>query len=389
MTLLPPIVHLNRRHLIAALGAGGAALLTPRLAFAAAAETDRRFLFIIQRGAADGLATLAPVGDPAFERARGAMAEDFANAAKIDGMFALHPSLTTVGQLYGAKQALFIHATASPYRDRSHFDAQNVLETGGTLPFEMKDGWMNRLLALLPGGTRAMAIGPTVPPALRGAIEVPSYGNSSLPDANAEMLQRVSQLYAGDPQLHMLWDGAMQARSMAGGDTEKGQDPAALGKLAAKLMSGPEGARVAMVETGGWDTHFNQRGRIAGQLKQLDALITAFRDGLGANWDRTLVLVATEFGRTVAVNGTQGTDHGTGSMAMLLGGAVRGGRVIADWPGLAQGSLYEGRDLKPTTAIDAAIAGALGSHFQIDPDRLLAKAFPGSGGKPLEGITKA
>ncbi len=101
------------------------------------------------------------------------------------------------------------------------------------------------------------------------------------------------------------------------------------------------------------------------------------------------MLVATEFGRTVAVNGTQGTDHGTGSMAMLLGGAVRGGRVIADWPGLAQGSLYEGRDLKPTTAIDAAIAGALGSHFQIDPDRLLAKAFPGSGGKPLEGITKA
>jgi len=366
--------------------ASAPALLAPRLAFAASAETDRRFLFIIQRGAADGLATLAPVGDPGFERARGAMAEDYASAAKIDGMFALHPSLATVGQLYSAKQALFIHATASPYRDRSHFDAQNVLETGGTLPFEFKDGWMNRLLALLPGGTRAMAIGPTVPPALRGPIEVPSYGNSALPDANAEMLQRVSQLYAGDPQLHMLWDGAMQARSMAGGENEKGQDPAALGKLAAKLMSGPEGARVAMVETGGWDTHFNQRGRIAGQLKQLDTLIAAFRDGLGANWDRTLVLVATEFGRTVAVNGTQGTDHGTGSMAMLLGGAVRGGRVVADWPGLAQSALYEGRDLKPTTAIDAAIAGALGNHFQIDPARLLAKAFPGSSGKPLEGL---
>ncbi len=382
-------VSLNRRHLIGSMGAAGAALLVPRLAFAATADTDRRFIFVIQRGAADGLATLAPVGDPAFAKARGALAEDFAGAAKLDGMFALHPSLATVGQLYSAKQALFLHAVGIPYRDRSHFDAQNVLETGGLVPYQYKDGWMNRLLGLLPGTTRAMAIGATVPAALRGARDVASYGNSALPDASDELLQRVSQMYAGDAQLHGLWDSALQAKGMAGGDTEKGQDPVALGKLAAKLMSGPDGARVAMIETGGWDTHFNQNGRLRNQLKGLDSMIATLRDGLGASWDKTLVLVATEFGRTVAANGTGGTDHGTASLAMLLGGAISGGRIVSDWPGLAPAQLFEGRDLKPTLSLDAAIAGAVSGHFGLDPARVLATAFPGSGGTAVEGLIRA
>ena len=382
-------VSLNRRHLIGSMGAAGAALLVPRLAFAAAADTDRRFIFVIQRGAADGLATLAPLGDPAFAKARGALAEDLAGAVKLDGMFALHPSLATVGQLYAAQQALFLHAVGIPYRDRSHFDAQNVLETGGTLPYQIKDGWMNRLLGLLPGSTRAMAIGATIPAALRGPREVASYGNSALPDASEELLQRVSQMYAGDAQLHSLWDSALQARGMAGGDTEQGQDPVALGKLAAKLMSGDQGARVAMIETGGWDTHFNQNGRLRNQLRGLDGLISALREGLGASWNKTLVLVATEFGRTVAANGTGGTDHGTGSLAMLLGGAVKGGRIMSDWPGLAAAQLYEGRDLRPTLSLDAAIAGAVGGHFGIDPARVLASAFPGSTGKAVEGLIRA
>ncbi len=380
--------HLNRRHLLGALGAGGASLFAPHLAFAAAAETDLRFLFIIQRGAADGLSALAPVGDPAFHGIRGALAEDFNDVPKLDGMFALHPALANISQLYAAKQALFVHAAASAYRDRSHFDAQNVLETGGSVPYQLHDGWMNRLLALMPGGTRAMAVGATVPTALRGKIDVPSYGNSSLPEAKDELLQRVAALYAADPQLSGLWQASMQARGMAAGDADKGQDPAALGRLAAKLMSGPAGARVAMVETNGWDTHFNQRGRLANQFKQLDTMIAALKDGLGADWNRTLVLVATEFGRTVAINGTQGSDHGTGSMAMLLGGAVAGGRVVADWPGLKQSQLYEGRDLRPTTSIDSVIAGALGSHFAIDPARIMAASFPGSAGRALEGLVK-
>jgi len=384
-----PALILDRRHLIAALGAAGAAALTPRLAFAATAATDRRFIFIIQRGAADGLSTLAPVGDPAFAAARGALAEDFAAAARLDSTFALHPALGTIGKLYVSKQALFVHAAASSYRDRSHFDAQNVLETGGIVPFQLKDGWMNRVLGLLPGNPRAMAIGPTVPAALRGARDVASYGNSALPEATGELLQRVSALYAADPQLSTLWSSALAAKGMASGDDDKGQDPVALGKLAAKLVAGPQGARIAMIETGGWDTHFNQRARLGNQFKQLDAMIGALKSGLGPDWDKTVVLIATEFGRTVAINGTNGTDHGTASAAMLLGGAVAGGRVLADWPGLASGQLYENRDLRPTASLDAAIAGALGSHFGIDSARVMATAFPGTPGKPVEGLTRA
>lgn len=380
-------LFLNRRHMLGALGA--ATLLPARLAYAAAAPGERRFVFIIQRGAADGLATLAPLGDPAFESARGALAADFAGAPKLDTTFALHPALAGVSALYAQRQALFVHGVGIPYRDRSHFDAQNVLETGGTRPYEAKDGWMNRLLALLPGGTRAMAVSPTVPAALRGSRDVTSYANSRLPDADAELMSRVSQMYAGDKQLHALWESSMQAKAMAAGNDDNGQDPVATGKLAASLLSGPQGARVAMIETGGWDTHYQQKGRIERQLKGLDAMVGALMTGLGPAWNETLVLVATEFGRTVAPNGTGGTDHGTGSLAMLLGGTVSGGKVVSDWPGLAQGQLFEGRDLKPTLALDAAIAGAVGAHFGLDPARVLATCFPGGGSKPIGGLIRA
>nr|WP_310530471.1 DUF1501 domain-containing protein [Novosphingobium sp.] len=372
------------------LGALGAATLLPtRLAYAAAAQSERRFVFIIQRGAADGLATLAPLGDPAFERSRGALAADFPGAAKLDTTFALHPALAGMGALYAQKQALFVHGVGIPYRDRSHFDAQNVLETGGAKPYESKDGWMNRLLALLPGGTRAMAVSPTVPAALRGPRDVTSYANSRLPDPDAELMSRVSQMYAGDKQLHALWESSMQAKAMAAGNDDSGQDPVATGKLAASLLSGPSGARVAMIETGGWDTHYQQKGRIERQLTGLDAMVGALKTGLGAAWSETLVLVATEFGRTVAPNGTGGTDHGTGSLAMLLGGTVSGGKVVSDWPGLAQGQLFEGRDLKPTLALDAAIAGAVAAHFGLDPALVLATCFPGGGSKPIGGLIRA
>ncbi len=380
-------LSLNRRHMLGALGA--ATLLPTRLAYAATAPGERRFVFIIQRGAADGLATLAPLGDPAFAKARGALAEDLAGAAKLDTTFALHPALAGMGTLYTQKQALFVHGVGIPYRDRSHFDAQNVLETGGTRPYEAKDGWMNRLLALLPGGTRAMAVSPTVPAALRGSRDVTSYANSRLPDPDAELMSRVSQMYAGDKQLHALWESSMQAKAMAAGNDDSGQDPVATGKLAASLLSGPSGARVAMIETGGWDTHYQQKGRIERQLKGLDAMVGALKTGLGPAWSETLVLVATEFGRTVAPNGTGGTDHGTGSLAMLLGGTVSGGKVISDWPGLAPGQLFEGRDLKPTLALDAAIAGAVAAHFGLDPALVLATCFPGGGSKPIGGLIRA
>ena len=372
---------LERRNLLQFGGAGVVMLGLPRIAFAATARTDKRFLFIIQRGAADGLATLGPTGDPAYAGLRGDLAADLASGAKLDPMFTLHPALAETAKMYAAKQALFVQAVASPYRDRSHFDGQNVLESGGGGAYRVKDGWLNRLLTELPGG-KAVALAPTVPLALRGAVPVESYAPSNLPAAGDDLLIRIGDLYAQDPQLGPLWTQAQAARMKAGelGDAKGG---AAAGQLAAKLMSGADGARIAMIETNGWDTHNGQRGRLAAQLRGLDALVASLKVGLGADWANTMVLVATEFGRTAKANGTGGTDHGTGAMAMLIGGAVNGGRVIADWPGLSPGALYEGRDLKPTIDLDALIATALSQHFALDGARTAGLLFPETRPGPL------
>jgi uncharacterized protein (DUF1501 family) len=368
------------------LGGGGAAagvatLGFPRMAFARA-NPPRRFVFIIQRGAADGLNIVAPTGDPAYAGIRGDFARDLSGGAKLGSFFTLHPALTETAKMYAEKQALFVHAVASPYRDRSHFDGQNVLETGGAAAYRLKDGWMNRLLVLLPQDeAKALALSSTVPVALRGAHEVASYAPSKLPSASDDLLARVAALYQPDKQLHALWSTAMETRMTAGDASDAGgRNGAATGAMAAKMLAGDSGARVAMIETGGWDTHSGQRARLAAQLRGLDQMLAGLKNGLGADWANTLVIVATEFGRTAAPNGTGGTDHGTASVAMLLGGAVAGGRVLADWPGLGQAALYEGRDLKPTVDLDAMIAGALAQHYRLEPARAMATLFPESHG---------
>ena len=368
------------------LSAAGIALMIPRIAFAGGGG-DRRFVFIIQRGAADGLNIVVPYAEPAYASLRGALAIDAASATKLDGMFALHPALEHTASLYGAGQALFLHAAASPYRDRSHFDGQNVLETGGAAPYREKDGWLNRLAGLLPATReRAIALAPTVPPALRGTIEVASYAPSALPRASDDLMERVSRLYEQDGQLHALWASAMTAHEQAG-DNGNRQDAATIGRQAAAFLARDDGPRIAMIETNGWDTHTGQKQRLANQLKALDTLLDAMREGLGAAWDKTTILVATEFGRTAAANGTGGTDHGTASVAMLVGGAVAGGRVIADWPGLRPGDLYEGRDLRPTLRLDDLIAGAAAEGLGLDPERVAATLFPQAGKvRPLANL---
>lgn len=367
-------VEIGRRGLLKTGFAGAGISALPSLAFAAA-PTERRFVFIIQRGAADGLGTIMPTGDPGFVAARGALAVP--GGTKLDGMFTLHPALAETAKLYAGKQALFVHAVASRYRDRSHFDGQNVLETGGTQPYQLKDGWLNRFLALLPKREAdAIAVSSSIPAALRGKVQVASYAPSALPQASDDLLMRVSSMYAADPMLHPLWEQAMATRAMTGDLSDAGgRNAAATGTLAARLLMGPD-TRIAMIETGGWDTHAGQNGRLAAQLRGLDAMIAALKTGLGAQWANTLVLVATEFGRTVAVNGTGGTDHGTGSAAMLIGGGVSGGRVLADWPGLSNANLYEGRDLKPTLSLDTLIAGALAQHYALEPSRVRTALFP-------------
>jgi uncharacterized protein (DUF1501 family) len=380
---------IERRHLLKMGAAAAGISFIPRIALAAAA-TDRRLVFVIQRGAADGLNTIIPTGDPGLAAQRSVLAVDA--PTKLDAMFALHPSMPETAKLYGAGQALFVHAVATPYRDRSHFDAQNILETGGTRAYALKSGWLNRLAGMLPKGEgRALALAPTIPMALRGPAEVTSYAPSNLPDASADLIARVSQMYGEDAQLHTLWEQALQTRDMAGMSGElTGRNAAEAGALAAKLLAGPKGARIAMIETTGWDTHTGQKARLANQLKGVDALIAGLKVGLGVDWNKTLVIVATEFGRTVAANGTGGTDHGTASAAMLIGGAVKGGRVIADWPGLRTGDLYEARDLKPTLGLDNLLASATAAHFGLDPARAAGVLFPDLPvTRPMDGLTRA
>jgi uncharacterized protein (DUF1501 family) len=376
---------LDRRALIRTGLFATGSLLIPRMAFAAA-PTDKRFVFIIQRGAADGLHMLPPLGDPGYAALRGQWTDGLAGAAKIDGLFSLHPAMTRTAQLFAQKQAIGVHAVASAYRDRSHFDGQNILETGGLQAYAERSGWMNRLVAALPAGdSKALAVAAEVPMALRGPQPVSSYAPSRLPNANDDLLARVSQLYAGDPQLHQLWDSALSTRAMAGvTDADKGQGGADMGRIAASLMRPDNGARLVMIETGGWDTHSGQVGRLAAQLRNLDTLIGTLADGLGPAWGQTIVLVATEFGRTAAINGTNGTDHGTASAALLLGGGLQGGRVAGDWPGLSQSALYEGRDLKPTMAVESLVAGALAGHFGLDAEKLVRTLYPAQAGlKPF------
>ncbi len=376
------------------LAGAGALLAAPRIVFAGGAlPTERRFIFIIQRGAADGLHTVIPTADPGYARLRGALAVELDATLRLDGSFALHPSLASLHGMYGAGQASFFHALALPYRERSHFDGQNLLETGGRAPYALKDGWMNRLVALLAQpGKNAIAFAPTVPMALRGALAVPSYAPSNLPDANEDLMLRVQQLYAKDAQLHALWSSVLDARGMAGAMDGKGrrQDPGELARTAAGFLARADGPRIAMIETGGWDTHTGQSGRMAGQLRNLDTLVAGLKTGLGPAWEQTVVLVATEFGRTAAVNGTGGTDHGTGAAAMLLGGAVQGGRVLADWPGLAQADLLDGRDLRPTMGLDTLIAQTCAEAFRIDPERMARTLFPDAApGKALPRLLRA
>lgn len=379
---------MHRRSFLKWGGAGLATMLLPQLAFANAA-TDQRFVFIIQRGAADGLNTLVPYADPDYAKLRGALAIQDTQTNRLDSLFALNPALSNAFALYQQQQAMFVHAIASPYRERSHFDGQNVLESGGTRAYQLKDGWLNRLLGLVPKAqSEAIVFSPTIPLALRGTIQVDAYATAKLPQPPDDLLMRVSQLYAADTQLHTVWESALQTANMAdmAGGGQNSQQPEALGKLVGDFLSQAQGPRIAMIETGGWDTHSAQQSRLTKQLTDLDTLIASLKQSLGSHWQQTLVIVATEFGRTAAANGTGGTDHGTGAAMLAFGGGLpaitarnkqwAAGKVIADWPGLSNSQLYQGRDLQPTMALDQVIAELVSAHYLLDNALVSRTLFP-------------
>lgn len=371
----------------------------------AAGTRDPRFLTLILRGAMDGLSAVAPVGDPDYEALRAGIALRKAgeNAGiGLDGFFALHPMMKNFARLYREKQALVIHASASPYRERSHFDGQDVLESGLGGVGKAESGWLNRALMALPKGDRVQArgglgVGTVMPLVLRGEAPVMGWAPQRLAETNDDLARRVMDLYThADPALAKALQAGLTADDLAKGGPAMqpgGGDPGMMARAAAgaaRLMMKEEGPRIAVLSYDGWDTHANQggvKGRLADLLGGLDGAFAAFEREFGAAWKETAILVVTEFGRTAKINGTEGSDHGTATVAMLLGGAVKGGRVIADWPGLKASQLHEGRDLRPTTDLRGVIKGVLANQFGLPAGVLGESVFPGSGiVRPMEGL---
>src|SRR5215471_5999354 len=407
----------TRRALLLGSGALFAWAYAPKLA--RAEGRDPRFLAIILRGALDGLAMVAPVGDPDWVKLRGDKALTLAGATPalpLDGFFALNPAMPNLHRLYQAGEAIFVHAAATPYRERSHFDGQDVLESGLPKPGATDTGWLNRALAgLEPGGRadlhgrQAFAVGPTTPLVVRGAAPVLSWAPPRLPPVSDDTTMRLLDLYRHtDPTFARVLEErvGLAAIAKAGGmNSEPGEErPAVQGggiaqvrtyfadaaSAAAKFLVEPEGPRVGALAFDGWDTHVDEgavKGRLANLLGALDGALAAIETNMGEAWRQTVVVLVTEFGRTARLNGTDGTDHGTATVALLAGGALKGGRVIADWPGVKEAELYEQRDLKPTTDLRAVLKGLLADHLGADAQRLEAAVFPDSASaKPLKGL---
>ena len=375
----------------------------PRFARAADGR-DPRLIVVILRGALDGLATVAPIGDPDYAALHGsiALSRDGPHAGlMLDGFFALHPAMPEFARMYRDKRAAVVHAVATPYRDRSHFDGQDVLESGFAGAGRVQSGWLNRALEVLPRGERvmsALAVGPTTPLVLRGAAPTVGWAPVTLPQADDDTAMRLVDLYHHrDPALATALAQGLQLDKVAQGEDMKptrGANGIAAMRLvargAAKLMAADDGPRIAALAFDGWDTHANEGGavgRLAQLLGGLDGALAEFETGLKDRWRDTVVVVATEFGRTARINGTDGTDHGTGTIALVAGGAVKGGRVISDWPSLKPASLYEGRDLAPTTDLRAVFKGLLHDHLGIAERVLADSVFPDSAAvRPMQGL---
>lgn len=374
----------------------------------ARAGRDPRMLVVVLRGALDGLGAVAPVGDPDWISLRGDRAlvlDGKTPALSLDSFFALNPAMPNLYRLYKAQQATVVHATATPYRERSHFDGQDVLESGIAKPGAIDTGWLNRALMELASegrvdlrGSRALGVGAVTPLVVRGRAPVMSWVPQQLLPASDDTQARLLDLYQHtDPKLAVALEARIRLAAL--GRTGMSEPPpdettsvllglarirayfAEAAGTAARFLAKPDGPRVGAIGFVGWDTHINEgaaMGQLANLLGALDGALAAIETNMGDAWRDTVVAVVTEFGRTAHINGTNGTDHGTGTVAFLAGGALRGGRVVADWPGLKTAQLYEQRDLKPTIDLRAVLKGLLKDHLRVEESVLASRVFPDS-----------
>jgi uncharacterized protein (DUF1501 family) len=365
----------------------------PRFAEAAGAADDPRLLVVVLRGGMDGISTVVPFGDAHYVSMRGDIAIPAASTIRLNSFFGLHPAMSNFGRFYRAGQAAVVHATCVPLRNRSHFDGQDNLENGLPGLTSNATGWLNRLLTALPAGAPirlrgAIQIG-DAPLILRGPAPVLGWSPTWFQHVEDPTLYMIRTLYRErDPRLLRVLEQGLRADRLA---ERVDEDDGSISPLrkgfrgAGRLLAASDGPRIAVLSVGGWDTHSDQgaaAGQMAGVLGELDAGLNDFRAEVGTAWGQTVVVAATEFGRTVRVNGDDGTDHGVGTVALLAGGAVNGNRVFGDWPGLAPARLYEGSDLRATTDLRSVFKGILRDHLGVPVTLLNSTIFPESAAVP-------
>lgn len=380
--------RLSRRAVLLAGCAG--VLVAPKGRAATPDSRGRKLIVVILRGAADGLAILPKTDDPDIEAYRGLLVDR--NAAPLSDGFALHSAMPTLAAMYRSGEAAFVPAFGGPYRERSHFEAQDLLECGEVRNV-VADGWLNRALQRAPGGYSAVSIGPAQPLILRGdAQNVSSWSPAVLPEASDDTIVRLMDLYETDPVLKQALSAALGADMVAGGmamDSMGGRGGPAQYvqqfEAAGRFLAQPDGPEIAVVSLEGWDTHTQQNQMLRQRLAALDNAIRRLRETLGEIWKTSALIAVSEFGRTVRVNGGQGTDHGTGGLAILAGGAVKGGRMLGDWPTLKAAALFEGRDLMPTVESRSIFKGLLRDHLGWTTRDLNGFIFPDSAAVPPAG----
>jgi uncharacterized protein (DUF1501 family) len=384
---------MHRRAFVQTMCYGGLATFAlPSVAFGQVSQPGR-FVFVLLRGGFDGLAAVVPVGDPAYRSVRDAFAYEASALAMLDDTFGLAPGLAPLRAFWDQGQLAVAHAMAIPHRTRSHFDGQAVLESGLDKPLGSSDGWLNRLLQAMSGRRAGIAIAAGMPLSLTGAYDVQSWSPTQLGVVDDAFRERLAALYRADAVLHNRFEAALAQQEMVGEEPmargrARRDGAVALMTAAARILKPEGGPNVAAMELSGWDTHANQGlagGALDRLLGQLAEGLVAFRAEMGAAWDSTTMVVMTEFGRTARPNGTRGTDHGTAGAGFVVGPRLARSSIVADWPGLSAGALFEGRDLKPTldtrALLKSAVAGAFDlTTVQLDrvfPNSATARVLPG------------